>query len=192
MLIYDNYLFTGAVTEGECEENVLGGEMCIKDFHGDNSKVFTSWFLIILHTLSQWTDTFVLDICAIVWRQSLVSIRGSDEDVNSYLFIIGLYWLFCFMGTQQSLKHWEDTALQGYGIWLCKKLLTLLVTGMSLKIWAWRHLFSNFSRTHKMIWTHCFSKWESTLSKSFRIKWKWYPLITVNGVLRWIWWNHKP
>lgn len=40
MLIQDNY-FTGNVTEGQCEENVLGRERCLENVHGDNSKVFT-------------------------------------------------------------------------------------------------------------------------------------------------------
>ncbi len=59
MLIDNNYLLTGNATEGESEENVLGIEGCMENFH---NKLFASQLVLAFPTLSQWTETFVLQM----------------------------------------------------------------------------------------------------------------------------------
>lgn len=65
MLIKDNYLFAGNVTEEEGEENVLGMETSMGNFRqqGDYIQI-CNYFAF--PALSRWTDTFVPGICAIV------------------------------------------------------------------------------------------------------------------------------
>lgn len=76
----------------------------MENFHGNNSKVFTSRFLIILHFLHSPSGLILLSCTSVLLCGANLqfSIRGTDEDVNNDLFITGLHWLFCFMGTKQS------------------------------------------------------------------------------------------